>query len=407
MANTLLTIDMITREAVRLWKNTNAFLQNIDTQYDDAFAQTGAKIGTSLRIRLPNDFTVRTGPAAQPQDTTEQSTTLVMATQQGVDISYSSVDRTMSLDDFSRRVLAPSVNNLAGTVAANIMSGADGGICNMVANQDGSFSIIKPTNETYLAAGAVLDNNSAPVANRKVVNSPITESRVVASLAGLLNPGGTIGRQYSTGRMYEALGYDWMKDQTVLIHTNGTAAQLGNTIAGANQTGTTLTVAAMVGTFAIGDIVEIENVNAVNRITKVSAGRPRQFVLTAAVAAGATTIHVYPALIPPVGGQAVQYQTVDASPADGAHVNPALSLIASTQYQKNFVYAPDAVTMATADLELPNGVHERARESYDGISMRMITAYNVGTDQFLTRLDILYGYLWVRPEWVCVVPDIV
>src|ERR1700678_193465 len=104
MANSLLTINMITREAVRLWKNTNAFLQNIDTQYDDSFAQTGAKVGTALRIRLPNDYTVRTGPAASVQDTAEQSTTLVLATQKGVDVSFSSVDRTMSLDDYSERV---------------------------------------------------------------------------------------------------------------------------------------------------------------------------------------------------------------------------------------------------------------------------------------------------------------
>ena len=61
--------------------------------------------------------------------------------------------------------------------------------------------------------------------------------------------------------------------------------------------------------------------------------------------------------------------------------------------------------MATADLELPRGVHEAARESFDGISMRMVTAYNVTNDQFLTRLDILYGYLWVRPEWAVVIAD--
>ena len=122
MANTLLTINMITREAVRLWKNSNAFVQHVDMQYDDSFAKTGAKIGSSLRIRLPNDFTVRTGPAAQIQDTAEQSTTLVLATQKGVDVSFNSVDRTMSLDDFSRRILAPMVNNLSGAVAADVMS---------------------------------------------------------------------------------------------------------------------------------------------------------------------------------------------------------------------------------------------------------------------------------------------
>ena len=122
MSNTLLTINMITREAVRLWVNTNSFLQHIDTQYDDQFAVTGAKIGQSLRIRLPNDYTVRSGPVAQPQDTAETNTTLTLATQKGVDVSFNSVERTMSLDDYSKRILAPAVNNLVGAVAADIMN---------------------------------------------------------------------------------------------------------------------------------------------------------------------------------------------------------------------------------------------------------------------------------------------
>jgi hypothetical protein len=96
---------------------------------------------------------------------------------------------------------------------------------------------------------------------------------------------------------------------------------------------------------------------------------------------------------------------VTASPVSGAAVNPSNGLVASTQYRKNFVYAPEAVTLAIADLEIPKGVHEAAREEFDGVSMRMITAYIAGTDQMVTRLDVLYGYLWIRPEWCCVVAD--
>src|SRR5580698_8974726 len=163
MANSLLTINMITREAVRLWKNSNAFIQNVDMQYDDSFAVEGAKIGTALRIRLPNDFTVTTGPALSVQDTSEQSTTLTLATQKHVDVSYSSADRTLSLDDYSRRVLAPMVNNLAGAVAVNVIGGAQGGICNFVANQDAGNNILTPIASTYLNSGASIGLNSAPI----------------------------------------------------------------------------------------------------------------------------------------------------------------------------------------------------------------------------------------------------
>lgn len=396
---------MITREAVRLWKNSNAFLQNVDMQYDESFAVSGAKIGSALRIRLPNDFTVTTGPALSVQDTSEQSTTLVLATQKHVDVSYSTAQRTLSLDDYSRRVLAPMVNNLAGAVAVDIMSGSEGGICNFSANQDGNNNILTPIAGTYLDAGASIDLNSGPIANRKIVNGPRTEARVVASLSGLLNPQSEISRQYMNGRMYDALGFIWMKDQTAISHTNGSLAQGSATVNGANQTGLNLTVAALAGSLNAGDIITIAGVNAVNRITKQSTGELRQFAVTANVAIGATTIPIYPAIVPAVGGQAVQYQTVDASPAAGAAVNPTNSLAASAQYRKNFAYAPEAITLATADLELPKGVHEAAREEFDGVSMRMITDYFIGTDQLITRLDVLYGYLWIRPEWACVVAD--
>ena len=407
MANAILTIDMITREAVRLWKNSNAFLQNVDMQYDDSFAVEGAKIGTSLRIRLPNDFTVRNGPALQVQDLLEQSTTLVLATQRGVDVSFSTQQRTMSLDDYSRRVLAPMVNNLAGNIAVDLMSGIEGGICNFVANQDGANNLLTPILSTYLNAGASLDINSAPIANRKVVNGPRTEARVVASLSGLLNPQSQISDQYVTGRMYDAAGFIWMKDQTNIIHTNGTLAQNSATVNGANQTGLVLAVNALAGSLNQGDIVTLAGVNKVNRIEKQDTGELEQFVVTAPAAVNATSISIYPAIVPPVGGQVVQYQTVTASPANGAAVNPVNGLAASTKYRKNFVYAPEAVTMAFADLEIPKNVQEAHRETFDMVSMRMVTQYVIGTDQLPTRLDALYGYLWVRPEWAVVVPDII
>lgn len=335
-----------------------------------SFAKTGAKIGTSLRIRLPNDYTVRTGAAASVQDTSEQSTTMVLATQKGVDVSFSSLDRTMSLDDYSERVLAPAINNLAGAIAADVMTGTEGGVCNLVQNVDGSGNIISPNASTYLSAGASLNTNSAPLGERKVVNDPYTEARVVATLAGLFNPVADIARQYKTGMMQQALGFDWLMDQTVIKHTSGSFT--AGTVAAGGQTGSAILVNAITGTLAQGDIITFANVNAVNRITKQSTGQLRQFVLTAPAASGATSLSIYPAIVPAVAGNPVQYQTTDTSPISGATIS--LVTKPSVTYRKNIVYAPQAVTMATADLELPRGVHEAAREAFDGVSMRMVTA---------------------------------
>lgn len=397
MANSLLTINSITRKALALFRNSNAFLQAVDRQYDDQFAQTGAKIGSTLRIRLPNDYTVRTGPTASPQDTVEQNVTLTLATQKGIDISFSSADRALSLDDFGTRVLAPMVNNLAGAVASDIMSGAES-IPNLIHNVDGSGNTISPTFTTWATANGVLNAIGAPMGQRQVVVDPISEARTVSSFSGLFNSQEKVGRQYTTGRMgNNVLGFDWSMDQSVIQHTTGTFS--AGSVSGAGQTGTTLTTGAITGTLTKGDVITIAGVYAVNRVTKASTGQLAQFVVTANVASGATSIPIYPAITP----GAVAYQTVSASPANSAAIT--LATKASEVYRKNFVFVPQALTIATADLELPKGVHEAARENYDGISMRMVSAYNITTDQFLTRLDILYGYSWIRPEWAVVVAD--
>lgn len=410
MSNSILTINMITREAVRLFRNSNAFIMELDRQYDDQWARIGAKIGTSLRIRLPNDYTVRTGPALSVQDTAEQQTTMTLATQQGVDVSFSSAERTLSLDDYSQRILAPAVNNLAGAVASNIMSGVDsGGCCNFVANLDNNGNVLSPTATQWLLAGATLQLQSAPLSDWKAVLDPLTMARTVSSLTGLFNPQSEISRQYKSGQMYDALNLRWMYDQTVLKHTtgaysgSGSPATVAGTVNGANQTGSTITVNALAGPLVAGDIITFAGVNGVNRVTKSSYGQLRQFVLTANAAIGATSLSIYPALTPAVGGQAVQYQTVDASPANSANIN--VVTLSGVVYRKNIVFAPEAITMATADLEMPRGVDEVARETFDGLSIRMLTDYIVQTDQLATRLDILYGYKYVRPEWVVAVAD--
>jgi hypothetical protein len=406
VANSLLTINMITREAIKLFRNSNAFIMEIDRQYDDSFAKTGAKIGTTLRIRLPNDYTVRTGPAAQVQDTAEVSTTLALATQQGVDLSFSTVDRTMNLDDYSSRILAPAVNNLGGAVAQTIMNGAEGGAANIAGVVAGGLPQ-NPSTATILNARTQLMNNSAPSGNRKLVTSPGSNANIVALLGGLFNPQTTISKQYASGKMQEALGFDFMEDQTVLNHTTGTLAQASATVNGAGQTGMALVVNALAGSLAQGDIITVAGVQSVNRITKATQAQLRTFVVTAPVAAGATSIPIYPAIVAPITpGVPVQFQTVTASPANGAAVNLALGLGPSVTYTKNLAFVPEAITMATADLELPRGVHEAYVEEFDDISMRIITAYDIATDQMITRLDILYGFLYIRPEWAVCLIDI-
>lgn len=421
MANGLLTTSKITREAVRLFVNSNMFIQNVDRQYDSDFGKAGEKIGSQLRVRLPNDYTVAEGPAASVQDTTEQQTVLTLATQIHVDVSFTTADLLLSLDDFGDRILDPAMNNLAGKAATKVMSVIDkgyvtlpaqapsapltattGGVCNLVYNLDGSGALISPNSGTLLDAGAALDINSARSNKRNIVLDPRTQARVVNSLTGLLNPATNITDQYRSGQIKSGLGFrSIFMDQTVIKHTTGTMTT--TTVNGAGQTGYTLSVAAISGTLNVGDIITIQGVNAVNRVTKETTGELRQFVVTAAVSNGGTSIGIYPAITPPVGGNDVQYQTVTASPANAATVT---QLLPNTTYRKNVAYAPEAFTMVTGDLPLPKNV-DAARAQYDGISMRMLTQYMVGTDQEISRIDVLMGALAVRPEWGAAIADVI
>ncbi len=407
MGNSLLTINMITREAIRLFTNSNLFIQNIDRQYDASFAREGAKIGSSLRIRLPNDYVVTDGPAASVQDTSEQNTTLTVATQRHVDTGFTTAERTLSLDDFSERVLKPKVNVLAGNVARTVMENIGETPCNFRANLDGGGNIISPTKTQFLEAGAILDDNSAPMmgtkGDRKVINDPWTDARLVDSLAGQFNPQASISRQYEYGIMKQALGFSFFRDQTVIKHTAGTFS--AGAVAGAGQTGNLLVTNNITGTLRAGDVITIQGVIAVNRVTKQTTGTLRQFVVTSNVLSGANQIPIYPAIVGQVGGSDVQYQTVVASPADTAPIS--LATKPSAVYRKSIAYAPEAVTMVTADLWMPpkNGVIEAARHAFDGVSMRHIAAYQIGTDQAIDRLDVLFGQLSIRPEWMVTVAD--
>ena len=412
MSNSILTLGGITRYAAALWQNSNAFLQTIDKQYDNQYGVEGAKIGSPLQIRLPNDYVAQTGPAITPQATNEVSVTMTLATQKTVPISFTSADQALKMDDYAERVLAPAINVLAGAVAADIMNTALGAR-QMVANLSGS-TLQTPSPETVLLAGAQLDLAAAPRNRRIAMIDPLTQARLVSSMSGYFNPQRKVSDQFETGMISEdTLGFDWYSDQTILKPTTG-AYTTATTVNGASQTGNTLVVAALgVGvTLNQGDVINIAGVHAVNPITKVSTGQLANFVVTANVAAGATSIPIYPAITPPSGSTPVAYQTVDASPANGATISLVMGgssgvVSGAETYRKNLFYYPQAFAMATADLPIyGKGIVNAARAVYKGTSLRIVQAYDVYADQLVTRIDVLYGSLCVRPDWVVTVPDV-
>jgi hypothetical protein len=411
MANNILTPSMITRYSIKMFLNTNYFIQNVSRQFESQFGIEGARIGAQLRIRYANQYTVTDGPGISIQDTTEQQFLLTVATQRHVDVAFTSAETTLDVDDYMERVVLPRVNALAANVAVQVMVNTATAVRNIVANVDANNNIL-PINDSPVAlARALLEENSAPdfgsMGVRKCVLAPRSDTRMQQSLRGLFNPVDSISRQFRTAMMYEALGLRFFEDQSVVSHTTGSATTL--TVSGANQTGQTLTVSATNGTLNAGDIWTFAGVNAVNRTNFNSLGTLAQFVITQNAPAGATSIGIYPPIVPPASSTPYaglpytpqQYQTVTASPANNAVGTPFAN--ASVTYRENLIYAPDAITLVVAPLWIPpneKGVIAAARHSFDDLSMRSLVCYEPSTDQPIDRLDILFGSGVPRPEWI-------
>ncbi len=418
MANNVLTPSMITRYSIRMFLNTNYFLQNVSRQFEGQFGIEGARIGAQLRIRYPNQYVVTDGPGISVQDTIEQQFLLTVATQRHVDVAFTSAETTLDVDDYMERIVLPRVNALACNVAVQVMVNTANTVRNAVANVDANNNILPITDSPCALARAILEENSSPnfgtVGMRKAVVAPRSDVRLQLALRGLLNPVQDISRQYNTGMMYEALSLRFFEDQSVITHTTGTLVTA--TVNGANQTGNTLTVNALGGTVNAGDVFTIAGVNAVNRENYQNLGTVAQFVATAAAAAGATSISFYPPIVPPASAVPYaglpytpqQYQTVTASPANNAVMTPFAN--AGVTYRENLIYAPDAITLVVAPLWIPpneKGVIAAARHNYDTLSMRSLVCYEPTTDQPIDRLDILFGSGTPRPEWIVQTMDTV
>lgn len=407
---------MITRYSIKMFTNTNYFIQNISRQFEDQFGIEGARIGAQLRIRYANQYTTTDGPGISIQDTTEQQFLLTVATQRHIDVAFTSAETTLDIDDYMERILLPRVVALSSNVAIQIMVNTANSARNIAANVDSNNNILPVTAQPFAKARALLENNSAPSFGgknaRKIVLAPDSDSRVQTALQGLLNPVASISEQYMSNMMFEALGFRWFEDQSVISHTTGTLTTA--TVNGAGQTGSTINVNGLGGTINAGDVISIAGVNGVNRSSYASLGTPAQFVVTQAAAAGATQIFIYPPIVPPASSVPYaglpytpqQYQTVTASPANNATITPFAN--ASTTYRENLAYAPEAITMVVAPLWIPpneKGVIAAARHSFDDLSMRSLVTYESSTDQPIDRLDILFGSGVPRPEWLVQVCD--
>jgi hypothetical protein len=385
--NTILTSSIITKEALRILHQKLNFVGSMNRAYDSSFAQSGAKIGDSLRIRLPNKYTVRDGATLSAQDTVETSTTLQVATQKGVDLNFTSNELTLSLDDFSKRILEPAMAQLSASIESDAF--------NMV--KDVPYAVgangSAITFKNVLEARKKLADNLAPSNDRTLILNTQDNVDLVDSLKGLFQDSATIAQQYKEGMVGKTAGYSAIYENTLLPNFSF-GAGTGYLVNGASQSGSSLIVDTGTGALPKGTVFTIANVFAVHPESRLSTGVLQQFVVTANYTGGGGTVSIYPAIT-----ASGAYQTVNAVPADNASISIYAS--ASADVTQSLAFQKDAFTFATADLVMPKGVDFSAREVYDGISMRVVRQYDINNDAFPCRLDVLYGYKTIRPELAC------
>lgn len=400
MANVNLTIDDITRESLRILHQKLNFCGNIVRDYDDSFANSGAKIGNTLRVRLPLQYSSATGATMNTTtgaDSIQTSTTLTVNTQRHVPMRFTSNELTMSIDEFSSRHIDPAMAKLAAMIEYDGLST----VMKYVANQVSAGTKVEFAD--VMSARQELQNNLAPMDGRVALLDPQGMVDLVTDNKSLFNAQDEISKQYKEGTMGRFGGFDFYENTLLPTHTSGAegggTAYLTNsataqqkTLSASDPDPNTGSLIVDTGTKTIkaGDVFTIADVYDVHPETKQSTGVLKQFTVLAD-ATGAGTLSIAPAII-----AAGPHQNCSAAAAN----DKALTFVgaASTTYKQSLLFQKGFACMGTADLVLPKGTHMASRQNYDGISMRIVQDYDVVKDRVLTRLDVLYGFKVLRPD---------
>jgi hypothetical protein len=379
-------------------ENNLVLTRNVNRQYDDSFAVEGAKIGSTLRIRLPDRALVTDGAALQVQDDNEQFTTLTVASQKHIGVNFTSAELTMQLDDFAERVLKPRISQLASSIDADVANAYK-----TVGNSVGTPGTTPSTSLVLLQAQQKLNENAAVMSPRYATVNPAANAGLVEGMKGLFNPTNTISSQFKNGMMGTGvLGFEEVNmSQSIKQHTTGTRdASAATTVKTAVTTEGAATIVLTQGsvttTIKAGDVFTVADCFAVNPQTRESTGSLFQFVALADATAvtGDWTVDVAP-----MYSSNNALATMTALPVNGKAVT--FLGAASSQYAQNLIYHKDAITFATADLLLPQGVDMASRQVHNGISLRVVRQYDINNDRLPCRIDVLYGYSTIRPQMAC------
>ena len=400
MANSTLTIDMVTREALRVAHETSQFIATVDRQYDSSFANTGAKIGTALRVRKPNMYTRTTGSRVMDvQDQTEVNGTITLATQDHVDMRFNSAELALSIDEVSKRYIEPAVKVLVSGIEADFMAYATKATYNVAGTAGTAIADLTAPG----AARAKLNYGLAPKDGQRYVQADSgTMASMVKGVASYFNPTTAIGDQYKEGLVARTGMADWYENDRCWSLANGTDVT-ADTDAAALVTdgGSTIDFHTLlqVAQQKVGQVFTIAGVYSCHPETKAALPTLQQFTITAV---GATTTTVSPTFYL-TGPRKNVCSATGATLATTDFNAKTLTFVGatSTNYVQPLMYHKEAFQFVTADLPLMDDAAKCVRRTQDGLSLRVWQASDIRNDELLMRIDILYGFAALRPEWAC------
>ena len=400
MANTLLTTDMITKEALRVLKNNLAFAGSVNRSYDSTFANDGAQVGATARVRKPPKYAAVDGATISIQDSVETKVDISLDKQKHVAMQFGSKDMTLSIEEFSKRFVVPAVAPLANKIDADGLA-----LYKDIYNTVGVPGTAVTTLQKYLDGHALLSNTGAPMNPRQAVIGPLAQASLVNGLSGLFNNQDLLAKQYKKGVMFEAAGFEFQMDQNVATHTvgpqGGTPLMNGATASGASSIVTNGWTAAAASRLKQGDVFTIAGVFGALPQSGDSTTALQQFVVTADVSsdgAGNATIPISPSIVYVSGGAS---NTVTALPVNGAAL--VLNGTAGLVGKANMLFHPDAFALVMADLKMPDGGAKGSivKDEDLGLSIRFVSQYDISNDRNVYRLDVLYGWKTLYPELAC------
>lgn len=204
MANTILTPDIIAKEALMVLRN-NAVMANL--VHRDFSSEFVGGVGDTITIRKPASFAAKEfSGEIDVQDATEGSATVKMDKHLDVSFAVTSAQMAMEIEDFSKQLLVPAMQAFIDKIDSYLL-GLASGITNKVTETDNIQNDI-------VDARAFLTKAGAPLTERRFVYDSNTEAKLLKTdlfvSAEKVGDEGTALREASLGRKF---GLDFYVDQ--------------------------------------------------------------------------------------------------------------------------------------------------------------------------------------------------